>query len=518
MRLNASGVLVTTNDASISGLTVGKGTGGESTATVVGAGAMAASNTGVQNTAIGGTSMAANTSGFANTALGFGSLATNTTGASNTALGRFSLNVNLGGGDNTAVGRSSLLANTSGGSNTAIGRDALQANTTASNNTAVGYQAGFSNTTGQYNTAIGQQVFYNNTTGSNNTAIGSGIPGVSFSALQSNTTGDNNTAMGVGSLGANTTASNNTAVGYQAGYSQTTGANNTFLGRFAGFGSTTAGGSVVIGNAAGYTGGGDFNVFIGTQTGYNSTGSSNTFVGAYSSTPNGCGFAMTTGSKNTILGGYSGNQGGLDIRTASNYIVLSDGDGNPRAFWDTSGAAFTSQASAGNGSSLIVQTARTNFTNVAITSLCAAAAGAGWYHFGGYSSSYGATNILIFGNGNIQNTNGSYGSFSDVKLKENIVDATPKLDDLMKVKVRNYNLKNDDSKLKQIGVVAQELEEVFAGLVEETPDRDKEGNILETTTKGVKYSVFVPMLIKAVQELNTKLEAQALEIATLKGN
>ena len=41
---------------------------------------------------------------------------------------------------------------------------------------------------------------------------------------------------------------------------------------------------------------------------------------------------MTTGSANTILGGYSGNQGGLDIRTASNYIVLSDGDGNPRMY------------------------------------------------------------------------------------------------------------------------------------------------------------------------------------------
>jgi len=38
---------------------------------------------------------------------------------------------------------------------------------------------------------------------------------------------------------------------------------------------------------------------------------------------------MTSGSNNTILGNYSGNNGGLDIRTASNYIVLADGDGNP---------------------------------------------------------------------------------------------------------------------------------------------------------------------------------------------
>ena len=50
----------------------------------------------------------------------------------------------------------------------------------------------------------------------------------------------------------------------------------------------------------------------------------NTFVGSYA------GSAVTTGAKNVILGGFNGNAGGLDIRTLNNYIVLSDGDGNPR--------------------------------------------------------------------------------------------------------------------------------------------------------------------------------------------
>jgi len=36
--------------------------------------------------------------------------------------------------------------------------------------------------------------------------------------------------------------------------------------------------------------------------------------------------------------------------------------------------------------------------------------------------------------------------------------------------------------------------------VDQAVDRDAEGNDLGTTTKSVKYSVFVPMLIKAVQE------------------
>jgi hypothetical protein len=56
---------------------------------------------------------------------------------------------------------------------------------------------------------------------------------------------------------------------------------------------------------------------------------------------------MTTVSKNTILGVYSGNQGGLDIRTASNYIVLSDGDGNPRGVFDGSGNLLVGTTSSG---------------------------------------------------------------------------------------------------------------------------------------------------------------------------
>jgi hypothetical protein len=144
------------------------------------------------------------------------------------------------------------------------------------------------------------------------------------------------------------------------------------------------------------------------------------------------------------------------------------------------------------------------------------AAGTGYYAFSYYNDNAADYRFLVLGNGNVQNTNNSYGALSDVKLKENIVDATPKLEDLCKVKVRQYNLKSDPTH-KQIGVVAQELEEVFAGLVEETQDRDVDGKYLGTTTKQVKYSVFVPMLIKALQELNAKVDAQAVRIAELEG-
>ena len=131
------------------------------------------------------------------------------------------------------------------------------------------------------------------------------------------------------------------------------------------------------------------------------------------------------------------------------------------------------------------------------------AAGTSAYYV--YAVANNVNTLQIFNNGNVRNTNGSYAAISDEKIKENIVDTTPKLDDLMKVRVRNYNLKKDlgYEYHKQIGVIAQELENVFPGLVEETQDRDAEGNNLDTTTKSVKYSVFVPILIKAIQEQQT---------------
>ena len=135
------------------------------------------------------------------------------------------------------------------------------------------------------------------------------------------------------------------------------------------------------------------------------------------------------------------------------------------------------------------------------------------FNFCQYQTNSGIA-FRVFGNGNVVNANNSYGSTSDIKLKENIADASPKLDKLMNVKVRTYNLIGDTQ--KQIGVIAQEIEQIFPSIIEEAPDRDADGNVLETTTKSVKYSVFVPMLIKSIQELNAKVEAQAAEIALLK--
>jgi hypothetical protein len=120
----------------------------------------------------------------------------------------------------------------------------------------------------------------------------------------------------------------------------------------------------------------------------------------------------------------------------------------------------------------------------------------------------GTTSFIVWSNGNVENTNNSYGAISDAKLKENIVDASSQWDDFKALQVRNYNFKEETGQQThtQIGLVAQEVELVSPGLVSESPDRDEEGNDLGTVTKSVNYSVLYMKAVKALQEAMERIE------------
>jgi len=120
----------------------------------------------------------------------------------------------------------------------------------------------------------------------------------------------------------------------------------------------------------------------------------------------------------------------------------------------------------------------------------------------------GTVSFLVFTNGNVQNTNNSYGAISDAKLKENIVDASSQWNDLKALQVRNYNFKPETNQQThtQIGLIAQEVELVSPGLVSESPDRDEDGNDLGTVTKSVNYSVLYMKAVKALQEAMERIE------------
>jgi len=132
----------------------------------------------------------------------------------------------------------------------------------------------------------------------------------------------------------------------------------------------------------------------------------------------------------------------------------------------------------------------------------------------GASGTDGTISFQVTTNGNVTNTNNSYGAISDAKLKENIVDASSQWDDIKDLRVRNYNFIEGQTHT-QIGVVAQEVETVSPGLVTESPDTDDEGNDLGTVTKSVNYSVLYMKAVKALQEAMDRIETLEAKVAAL---
>ncbi|MEC8552514.1 MAG: tail fiber domain-containing protein, partial [Pseudomonadota bacterium] len=121
-----------------------------------------------------------------------------------------------------------------------------------------------------------------------------------------------------------------------------------------------------------------------------------------------------------------------------------------------------------------------------------------------YSTKSGVTQskASIHMDGTYRSRNNTYTSYSDIKLKENIVDANSQWDDIKGLKVRNFNFKIDDPSQKMIGVIAQEAETVCPNLVRDIPDtEEKDGEIHETGThtKEVKYSILYMKAIKCLQ-------------------
>ena len=123
--------------------------------------------------------------------------------------------------------------------------------------------------------------------------------------------------------------------------------------------------------------------------------------------------------------------------------------------------------------------------------------------------------IYINADGSLYSQSGK-GALSDSRLKECIVDVAPKLQDLLKVRVIDYNLNNNPTE-KYIGVLAQELEKIFPGLVSDNAPSAKEIEYGKTENyKSVKYSCFNVMLIKALQEQQENITNLSLRLERLK--
>ncbi len=146
------GKLTVVFDASINGVTVGKGSGNVSSNTALGVDALKANTTGNNNTAVGYASMRNNVASSQNTSLGINALFKQQNSGKSDGNGGWLNNL----GDNTAIGFSALYWNNGSGQDSS-------GNLSGAWNTAVGLNALYFNTTGYYNTAIGLQagVYFN---------------------------------------------------------------------------------------------------------------------------------------------------------------------------------------------------------------------------------------------------------------------------------------------------------------------------------------------------------------------
>ena len=259
--------------------------------------------------------------------------------------------------------------------------------------------------------------------------------------------------------------------------------------------------------------------------GWASIRNSNTTGGAYVYIAKSRGTGNVIVQNNDIIGGlnFEGNDGSEFVTAAQ---IRTEVDGTPGAN-DMPGRLVFSVTQDGSASPTerlrIRNNGSSNFfaSNDTVATHTSASAGTSFVNFAGYHSATnttdGTVNFLVYSNGNVVNTNNSYGSLSDVKLKENIVDAGSQWDDLKALQVRNYNFKEATGQPThtQIGLVAQEVELVSPGLVSESPDRDEEGNDLGTVTKSVNYSVLYMKAVKALQEAMERIETLEAKVAAL---
>jgi hypothetical protein len=235
-----------------------------------------------------------------------------------------------------------------------------------------------------------------------------------------------------------------------------------------------------------------------------------------------CSFVLarndTTVAVNTTLAAIRafGNSSSGPYEECSRISTEADGDHGPGdkptrlAFWTTADGASTPTERMRIASNGII-VARNSVGDTLNLYNAASAGTSNAFIYGAHSSASaytGTTSFVVWTNGNVVNTNGSYTTISDAKLKENIVSAGSQWNDIKAIQIRNWNFKAEtgNETHRQIGPIAQEVEAVCPGLVFEIPDRDQDGNETGEVTKGINQSVLYMKAVKALQEAIAKIE------------
>ena len=283
-----------------------------------------------------------------------------------------------------------------------------------------------------------------------------------------------------------------TTTGYASQYSQEVGAH---IWKTAASG--TAGNAITFTQAMTLTAAGDLG--IGTTSPASVAGYK--LIEVQGSTG---GIFQTSASGNSVKARfYSTNIQGYAGTTSNHPFAFLTND-IERVTIDTSGNLLVGTTSQGTTEKLHVSSATTEvarFTNSVNTSgysgirVVVGASDTSTWHFRGETR--GVSNWYLYGNGTT-----SYSS--DSRLKKNIETTRDGyLNDLMQLRVVKYNwINSEETTPKELGLIAQEVEQVFPNLVQE---HDIEG--VDGQRKHIKHSVMEFILIKAIQELKAEFDA-----------
>jgi len=395
-----------------------------------------------------------------------------------------------------------------GTQNVALGDAALDSITTGKWNVALGHAALTTATSSSQQTAIGRLAL-TTSNGSDNTAVG-------FNAANANTSGTSNTAIGAQALNSNTTASNNTAVGYQAGYSNTTGQYNHYQGYQTGYTNATGTHNVAMGHVSLYYNTGSYNTALGgSALANNTTASSNTAVGYQA------GYSNTTGGGNSSLGFYAlrANTTGINNTATGRYSLTNCTGGGNTALGDQTGYNVTS------GSNLLFLGKDAGITGSP---------------GGNYTSE---SNHIVLGDENIVEAHiqVDWSVASDQRDKTDFTALDLGLDFVKALAPVTYkwdkrskygdkyaddydlNAQTPDGTHKEdwldIGFKAQEVQalEEAAGYATAAKRNLTVSTSGDGKQMGIQYNKFVPILVKAIQELSAKNDDLEARITALEG-
>jgi len=132
----------------------------------------------------------------------------------------------------------------------------------------------------------------------------------------------------------------------------------------------------------------------------------------------------------------------------------------------------------------------------------------------GAFQSYDLTIVNYATSGRVTITNGSNGvvlnngatswsAFSDERLKNINGSIENAVDKLMSIRAVNFSWKTDETNKENLGLIAQDIEKVFPQVVDESKSFN-EGD--DTEYLSVKYTELIPVLVKAIQELNERIK------------